>query len=87
MTPSEANALFGHNMQQVNAMQPASGSMIKAVVRALEINDPATYIRLRDPEDHRVYYELVEGEQRQVERVAAVLGVTVTDAYLETWRG
>lgn len=87
MRPDQANDLFHDNMQQVNAMQPASGSMIKQVLQTLESNNPATYIRLRDASAHRVYYEVIEGTREQVARVCQVLGVWMNQDYMETWTG
>lgn len=86
MNQQEIDALFEHNMQEINKMNVSAGSMIKGLIMELERKNRNTYIKLRDAEKngHTVYYDFVSGQRDLVVRLAKALGFkTVTDELLE----
>lgn len=86
MTDDEKDALFEHNVQELNRMNVAAGSMVKGLIMELERGDRDTYIRLRNPvsSGHKVNYDFVQGDAGLVFRVGTALGFkTVTDDTLE----
>ena len=90
MRPNEIDALFEHNIQQLNVMNVAAGSMVKGLLMELERNGRTTYIRLRDPAagGHAIDYDFVQGDRSLVGRIARALGFkTVTDTRLEVRSG
>jgi hypothetical protein len=88
LTSHEVERLFRDNMTQLDVLAPAAGSLVKALLMELERRD--TYLRLFRPvpRGHRIQYVLVQGEKRQVRRIAKALGVTrAADGILEVHRG
>ena len=86
MTPSEIDQLFEHNIQQLDKMNVAAGSMVKGLIMELARGDRNSYIRLRNPapKGHTVEYEFVQGDRSLVGRLGRALGFkTVTDSRLE----
>ncbi len=89
-TVSETDSLFEHNVQQINLMNVAAGSMVKGLIMELERSGRNTFIRLRDPEigGHGVNYDFVSGAPDLVGRIARALGfASVTADRLEVRRG
>jgi hypothetical protein len=72
MTKQEIEKLFDENMEAINTMNLASGSMIKQLVMRIEKHTPNTYIRLFDAEKkgHTVSYEFLEGDKDFILEVA-----------------
>lgn len=68
--------LFNHNIEQINKLNIASGSMFKALIMALQDNGN-TYIRYSDAQadGHQLSYSLVEGDNDLVIEVAQALGI------------
>ena len=90
LTPAEIEQLFQENIQQINLMKVAAGSMVKGLLMELERNNRNTYIRLREaaPNGHVVFYAFVQGDKTLVGRIARALGFkTVTDTKLEVRGG
>ena len=86
----EPVSLFEHNIQQINVMNVAAGSMVKGLIMELDRAGRDTYIRLRDPEvgGHRVSYDFVSGQRDLVGRIGRALGFAlVTDDRLEVRHG
>jgi hypothetical protein len=86
MNRTEIEELFQHNVQQIDRMNIAAGSMVKGLILELERKNRDTYIRLRnpDPDGHTVEYDFVSGDRSLVGRIARALGFqTVTDSLLE----
>lgn len=86
MNQQEIDALFEHNVQEINKMNVSAGSMIKGLIMELERKNRNTYIKLRDAEEegHKIYYDFVSGKKHLVARIARALGFkTVTDELLE----
>ena len=82
----DIDALFKHNVQEINKMNVSAGSMVKGLIMELERKNRNTYIKLRDAEEdgHKVYYDFVSGKPDLVARIARALGFkTVTDELLE----
>lgn len=78
--------LFQANVQQLDLMNIAAGSMVKALIMELQRDNRNTYIRLHDAvsDGHVVYYDFVEGDKSLVFRLARALGFQeVTDSKLE----
>ncbi|MGR6873085.1 hypothetical protein ACU6U9_12430 [Pseudomonas sp. HK3] len=84
MNTQEVETLFSQNMMEINKMNIASGSMIKALVQALESNG-LVYIELSDavPDGHKVHYQHKEGDKTQLVQIASALGLKITDTTLE----
>jgi hypothetical protein len=84
MNTQEVETLFSQNMIEINKMNIASGSMIKALVQALESNG-LVYIELSDavPDGHKVHYQHKEGDKTQLVQIASALGLKITDTTLE----
>lgn len=79
-------ALFEENVQQIDRMNIAAGSMVKGLIMELERAGRNTYIRLFDAErdGHVVHYEFIQGDRSLVGRIARSLGFAgVTDSRLE----
>lgn len=90
LTPAEIEQLFQANVQQINLMKVAAGSMVKGLLMELERNNRNTYICLREaaPNGHVVFYDFVQGDRTLVGRIARALGFkTVTDSKLEVRGG
>ncbi len=86
LTQEQIESLFEDNMKEINKMDIAAGSMVKGLIMELQRGNRKTYIRLRDavPNGHVVYYDLVQGDNNLVFRIARALGFkTVTDDKLE----
>ena len=86
MNEQEKEALFEHNISELNKMNVSAGSMVKGLIMELERGDRDTYIRLHDAvaNGHKVNYDFVEGDPGLVFRVGTALGFkTVTDDTLE----
>ena len=86
LSASEKDALFEANVQQIDSMNIAAGSMVKGVIMELQRDNRNTYIRLHDavPGGHIVHYDFVEGDKDLVFRVARALGFEeVTESKLE----
>jgi len=84
MKQDEIDALFDFNMEVINMMNVGAGSMIKALVMA--VSDPRngpTHIRLKNPEEYRVEYEVLEGKSGRVAGVADLLGIQHGEGWLE----
>jgi hypothetical protein len=84
--PLDGEELFQHNVQQINVMRVAAGSMVKGLIMELERSGRNTYIRLRNPvpNGHIVDYDFVRGDRTLVSRVGRALGfASVTDSRLE----
>jgi len=78
--------LFEHNIQQINIMNVAAGSMVKGLIMELERSNRDTYIKLKNPVagGHKVNYDFVKGDPGLVFRVANAFGFkTVTADTLE----
>ena len=86
MTHTEIDKLFNSNMEELNKMNVASGSMVKAFLQAIESNG-ATYVRLNNAvvQGHCVNYTLVEGDQTTIKNVAAALGLQLNDSVIEVF--
>jgi len=85
-TDIDTDALFEHNVQQINKMNVAAGSMVKGLIMELEREARETFIRLKDPgvDGHIVHYEFVKGDADLVYRLARALGFkSVTSDTLE----
>ena len=86
MTDNELDQLFEHNIQQINKMNVAAGSMVKGLIKELERGERRTYIKLSNPVTggHAVDYEIVQGDRTLVARIARALGFkTVTESRLD----
>ena len=84
LTSPEVERLFRDNVTQLDAMAPAAGSLVKALL--MELERRGTHLRLHDPapDGHTVAYAFVQGDRRAVARLARALGfATVTDDTLE----
>ena len=82
----DIDALFKHNVQEINKMNVSAGSMVKGLIMELERKNRNTYIKLRDAENngHSVSYDFVSGQRDLVAKIAKALGFkTVTDQFLE----
>lgn len=87
---SEAETLFEHNVQQINLMNVAAGSMVKGLIMELSRGERNTFIRLRDADagGHGVSYDFVSGDPGLVGRIGRALGfASVTDDRLEVRGG
>lgn len=85
MTDQEKKELWDNNVAQIDLMYVPAGSMVKAMVLALEDNG-LVYIRLGNAavEGHTVDYVFVEGaDPTLVPRVAASLGLKVNETTIE----
>ena len=81
---AEIDALFAHNVRQLDRLDVAAGSLVKALLMELERRN--MYLRLADAALYGagVRYEVVQGNRDLVGRLARALGfVTVTDTRLE----
>jgi hypothetical protein len=88
LTDPELDELFVHNMLQLDRLNVAAGSLVKALVMELERH--GTHIRLHHPArgGHRVDYAVVQGVKRLVAQMGRALGLKqVTDTTLEVHRG
>ncbi len=84
MTQQEVDLLFNDNLLQIDRMNIASGSMVKALIQAIESNGP-TYIRLTDAEQngHKVGYQVVDGDDSLLSTMASALGLNLSDSTIE----
>ena len=86
MTTADLAALSEHNALQINAMNVAAGSVVKALIMELGRGNNKAYIRLQNPvpRGHAVDYEFVEGDRGEIAKVGRALGFKlVTDSRLE----
>ena len=86
MTKAEIDALFEHNVQQIDKMNIAAGGMVRGLIGELERDNRNTYIKLSNPvqDGHTVKYTFVEGDRSLIESFATALGFkSVTDDTLE----
>lgn len=85
MNTQQVEKLFSHNMMELNKMNIASGSMIKAFLQALESNG-LVYIELSEaiPEGHKVNYTHLEGDKALLIQIASALGLVISNNSLET---
>ena len=86
LTPEEIEVLFTHNMNELNKMNVAAGSMIKGLLMELERKNRNTYIRLKDPvtKGHSVSYTFLEGDKSLICKLARAFGYKqCTDSLLE----
>lgn len=76
LTTADIDRLFDSNVQQINVMNVAAGSLVKGLIMELERNGRNTYIRLHDATNggHNVSYDLVQGDVDLVLRLARSLG-------------
>ena len=76
LTQQERDDLFDHNVDEINKMAVAAGSMVKGLIQELDRKSRDTFIKLRDAEQngHVVYYDFVAGDKDLVQRVATALG-------------
>lgn len=84
LTREETDELFMHNIQEVNRMDIAAGSMIKGLIMELQRHN--IYIKLNSAVEkgHKVNYIFIEGEQDIVFKIARALGFKkVTNDTLE----
>lgn len=84
------DALFAHNLEQIDQMNVAAGSMVKGLIMELERGSRDTFIRLRDPDvgGHGVSYDFMKGDPGLVGRIGRALGFAlVTDHRLEVRHG
>ncbi len=84
MTPHDVEKLFVDNVNQLNKLDIASASMLKALIQALEDNGNV-YIRLEGAEagGHTVSFSYVAGNQAMIKVFATALGVVVAGDTLE----
>lgn len=86
MNTEQVKELFNKNMLEINKMDIASGSMIKALIQALESNG-LVYIELSNAESdgHKVNYCHKEGDKSQLIQIASALGLKISLDTLETY--
>ena len=90
LTDQEKDKLFEANVQEINKINVAAGSMVKGLIMELERNNRNTYIRLHNAVEngHVVFYDLVQGDKTLVSRLANALGFKeVTESRLEVFSG
>lgn len=83
---ADLDELFVHNVQQINRMNIAAGSMVKGLIMELQRGNRDTYIKLRDAVagGHKVNYDFVKGDPGLIFRIANAFGFkTVTNDSLE----
>ncbi|MFC1569293.1 N-acetylmuramoyl-L-alanine amidase [bacterium] len=86
LTDVDIDELFEHNIQQINLMNIAAGSMIKGLIMELARGDRNTYIKLKNAAEqgHKVNYDFIMGDPGLVFRIANAFGFkTVTHETLE----
>ncbi len=85
MNTQQIEKLFGENMMEVNKMNIASGSMIKALLQALESNG-LVYIELSNAESegYKVNYCHIEGDKTLLIEITSALGLLISNNTLET---
>jgi hypothetical protein len=86
LSEADLDLLFEANVQELNRMNVAAGSMVKGLILELERSGRNTYIRLHNAvaKGHDVDYEFVQGDRSLVGRIARALGFkAVTDTHLE----
>lgn len=83
MNQAEIKALFAANIQQLNKLNIAAGSMVKTLLQSAE--NSQVYLELSDPEEggHSIGYRLVEGDERVVSALADYLGLTLAGNRIE----
>jgi len=84
MTRNEIDQLFVQNVQVLNTLSLASGSMVKALIQELENNGPC-YIRLHNAVTggHCVDFNVVEGSGGLVKDMAEALGLGLQAGTIE----
>jgi hypothetical protein len=72
--PDALEELFHHNVDQVAALSVPAGSLVKCLL--MELERRGTHIKLSNPAPggHSVDYELLDGADSPVERLARALG-------------
>lgn len=85
MRPDQISALFEANVQVINQMNVAAGSMVKGLIQELCRDDRNTYLRLSKPapDGHKVTYSLEQGSADLVGRIGRALGLTIGPAQIE----
>ena len=86
MTKEEKDKLFENNVQEINKMNIAAGSMVKGLIMALDDKNRNTFIKLRDAVNngHLVFYDFVSGNRKLVIDAANSQGFKkVTENLLE----
>jgi hypothetical protein len=85
MNTQQIETLFSENMLEISQMNIASGSMIKALLQALETNG-SVYIKLSNavPEGYKANYCHKEGDKTLLIKIASALGILISDNTLET---
>jgi len=84
LTSHEVESLFRDNVDLLAVLDPAAGSLVKALL--MELERRRTFLRLHDPtpDGHTIGFTLVHGDRRAVGRLATALGfAAVTDDTLE----
>jgi hypothetical protein len=90
LTQQEKDQLFDQNIQEINKMAVAAGSMVKGLIQELDRKNRDTYIKLKDaePDGHVVFYDFVAGDPDLIRRVGIALGFkTYTESKLEVRHG
>ena len=75
LTSRAIEALFSKNVVQINGMDVAAGSLVKAFV--MELERRRTYLQLDapTPAGYGIPFELLQGDSREVARLAKALGI------------
>ncbi len=84
MNTQQIEKLFGENMMEINKMDIASGSMMKAFLQALESNG-LVFIELSGAvlDGHKVSYVHKEGDKSLLITIASALGLVITNTTVE----
>ncbi len=84
LTQAKINQLFIDNTTEINKLNIASGSMIKALIQGIASNGN-NYIRLCGAIEggHKISYIHIEGNQDLIATIGKALGLTVSDTILE----
>ena len=84
LTQEQINQLFIDNTKEINKLNIASGSMIKALIQGIASNGN-NFIRLSGGIEggHKISYIHIEGNQDLIAAIGKALGLTVTDTTLE----
>jgi hypothetical protein len=83
LTSLSQEALFTENMRRIDAMDPAAGSLVKALV--LELERRRYFVQLAQPAPgaHAVGYMVLQGDRHEIRQIAKALGfATVTEELL-----
>lgn len=88
LTSREIETLFAENTRHIDAMDVAAGSLVKALI--MELERRRIYVRLAEPVAgaHTIGYETIQGDRREVRRLARALDFeTVTPRLLVVRHG